>query len=97
MTISLHHSTDSALIEYCRANRLRFDSLKWQDTWLIACMSLILSAVWSFAVSVVVHAFVFLVSSAVGGTTSRTTAECFDAMVSKDADLVFLEYSYNDR
>lgn len=38
-----------------------------------------------------------IINNAVGGTTSRTTAECFDAMVSKDADLVFLEYSYNDR
>ena len=38
-----------------------------------------------------------IMNNAVGGTTSRTTAECFDAMVSKDADLVFLEYSYNDR
>lgn len=38
-----------------------------------------------------------IINNAVGGTTSRTTAECFDAMVSKDADLIFLEYSYNDR
>lgn len=38
-----------------------------------------------------------IINNAVGGTTSRTTAECFDAMVGKDADLIFLEYSYNDR
>lgn len=38
-----------------------------------------------------------IINNAIGGTTSRTTAECFDAMVGKDADLVFLEYSYNDR
>ena len=38
-----------------------------------------------------------IINNAVGGTTSRTTSECFDAMVGKDADLIFLEYSYNDR
>ena len=38
-----------------------------------------------------------IINNAVGGTTSRTTAECFDAMVGTDADLIFMEYSYNDR
>lgn len=38
-----------------------------------------------------------IINNAVGGTTSRTTAECFNAMVGKEADLIFLEYSYNDR
>ena len=36
-------------------------------------------------------------NSAIGGITSSTAAQCFDAMVDPESDLVLIEFSLNDR
>lgn len=36
-------------------------------------------------------------NSAIGGITSSTASQCFDAMVSPTSDLVLVEFSLNDR
>ena len=36
-------------------------------------------------------------NSAIGGITSSTAAQCFDAMVNPTSDLVLIEFSLNDR
>lgn len=36
-------------------------------------------------------------NSAIGGITSSTAAQCFDAMVNPESDLVLIEFSLNDR
>ena len=36
-------------------------------------------------------------NSAIGGITSSTAAQCFDAMVDPESDVVLIEFSLNDR
>lgn len=36
-------------------------------------------------------------NSAIGGITSSTAAQCFDAMVDPESDMVLIEFSLNDR
>ena len=36
-------------------------------------------------------------NSAIGGITSSTASQCFDAMINPTSDLVLIEFSLNDR
>ncbi len=47
--------------------------------------------------SVPVSVQVQIGNSAIGGITSSTAAQCFDAMVNPTSDLVLIEFSLNDR